>query len=131
MANWKVVYYRDLEDKCEIDDFLNALKSSQQAKILAWIDLLEQEGPTLPRPFADFLRDGIHELRIKISGNQIRIIYFFIFQDYIILTHPFVKSQKKVPDNEINKALKINNEFRKRFKDKRQFEIYLKENSYD
>lgn len=131
MTNWKVIFYKDNDNNCEIEDYLNSLKSKQQAKVLAWIDILEQEGPALPRPFADFIRDGIHELRIKVSGRPIRILYFFIFQNYIILTHQFIKSQNKVPIQEINKAIKIYHEFKYRFKDKKQFEKYLKENSYD
>ena len=99
MGNWKVKYYRDLENNCEVKDCINKLNLKQQAKVLAWIDLLEEEGPTLPRPFADFLREGIHELRIKVSGNQIRILYFFVFQNYIILTHALIKTQSKVPDH--------------------------------
>jgi hypothetical protein len=41
-----------------------------KAKILSWLSMLEEKGPILPRPYADLLRDGIHEIRIKLSGNQ-------------------------------------------------------------
>ncbi len=33
--------------------------------------LLEEKGPPLPRPYADLLTDGIHELRVKLSGIMI------------------------------------------------------------
>lgn len=131
MKNWELKYYKDIDNKCEVQEFIDKLNTNNQAKTLAWIDILKDEGPTLPRPFADFLRDGIHELRIKLSGNQIRIFYFFVFQNYIILTHSYVKKESKVPDKEINKALRIKNEFNKRFKNKNQFEKYLKENQDD
>jgi hypothetical protein len=39
-------------------------------------------GPTLPRPYADLLKDGIHELRIRLSGDHIRMLYFFCFRKF-------------------------------------------------
>ena len=124
---WIVKYYKDLEGNCEVKEFIENLKTKQQGKVLAWIDMLKKEGPALPRPFADLLRDGIHELRIKISGNQMRVLYFFIFQNYIILTHAIRKKQSKVPEKEINKAKKMKDDFNSKFKNKRQFEQFLKE----
>jgi hypothetical protein len=61
-------------------------------KVIAWIDKLQEMGPLLPRPYADILRDGIHELRIKVSRNQVRTLYFFVFESRIILTHPIYKN---------------------------------------
>ena len=79
---WVVTYYSDLQENCEVENFLNRLKDSQRVKALAWIDKLREEGPDLPRPFADLLKDGIHELRIKISDRQERILYFFVFEKF-------------------------------------------------
>lgn len=79
----------------------------------------------LPRPYSDILRDGIHELRIKLSGDQVRILYFFIYQENIILTHQFVKNTDKVPDMEIEKAIKIKNDFEKRFKSISEYDDYI------
>jgi len=41
------------------------LKVSQRDKVIAWIDKLQEMSPLLPRPYADILREGIHELRIE------------------------------------------------------------------
>lgn len=54
---------------------------------MSWISILEENGPILPRPYADLLRNEIHELRVKLSGSQVRILYFFCFEDFIVLTH--------------------------------------------
>lgn len=127
MNNWIVFYYIDQNENCEITDFLNSLKEKQCAKVLAWIDKLEEKGPELPRPFADLLEDGIHELRIKIAGSQERVLYFFVFRNYIILTHHFTKNEQTVSKSQINKAKKIRNDFNLRFKTLEQFEKYLNE----
>ncbi len=87
------------------------LKISQRDKVIAWIDKLQEMGPLLPRPYADILRDGIHELRIKVSSNQVRILYFFVFESRIVLTHPFYKNVSNVPEKEIKKAIHIRDEY--------------------
>ena len=111
---WKVIYYEE-NNKAEVYDFIESLMEKSQGKILAWISLLEDKGPTLPRPYADLLGNGIHELRIKLTGDQIRILYFFCYEDYIVLTNYFVKTTDKVPTNEINKALKCKESFLKKY----------------
>lgn len=85
--------------------------------------ILEEKGPTLPRPYADLLKEGIHELRIKLSGDQIRILYFFCYKDFIILTHAFNKTTDKVPEKEIQTALKYKEDFLKRTTESRLREV--------
>ena len=104
---WQVFGYQTDSGVCEVKDFIESRKREDQQKLLAWLALLEIEGPQLPRPYADLLRDGIHELRVKLSGNQIRILYFFFLRNKIMLTHTFSKTSAKVPDEEVRKAMKI------------------------
>ncbi len=77
--------------------------------------MLQEHGINLHRPFADTLEDGIHELRMKITGNQVRVLYFFCFKDIIVLTHDFVKTTAKVPVREIALAKKYRQDFLKRY----------------
>ncbi|PJZ51222.1 type II toxin-antitoxin system RelE/ParE family toxin [Leptospira adleri] len=113
---WKVYYYSESEDEeSEIESFINSKDERNQAKILAWIEKLEELGPNLPRPYADILKDGIHELRIKLSGDQVRILYFFCYKDYVILTNHFIKRSDKVPKSEIDKAVKRREIFLKKY----------------
>lgn len=69
---WKAIYYETENGDSEVYDFINHQKMTDKSKILAWISTLEEQGPNLPRPYADLLRNGIHELRIKLSGKQTR-----------------------------------------------------------
>lgn len=102
-SQWILEYY-DENGSCEIATWLDSLKESHRIKVLAWLNKLQEMGPLLPRPYADILRDGIHELRIKVGGGQYRVLYFFVFENNIVLTHPFLKNTKRVPDKEIEKA---------------------------
>jgi hypothetical protein len=96
-------------------EFIDSRNKRNQAKILSQISFLEEKGPTLPRPYADLLEDGIHELRIKLSGDQIRILYFFCYKNIIVLTHAFPKSTDKIPKPEIKKAQNYREDFMQRF----------------
>jgi hypothetical protein len=58
---------------------------------MAFIGLLEDRGPDLPRTYGALLAEGIHELRIKLTGMQTRILYFFCYQRNIVLTNVFEK----------------------------------------
>ncbi len=126
-SQWQVIYYETETGKSFVEDFIEAQNIRNQAKILNLISLLEEKGSNLPRPYADLLSDGIHELRIKISGDQSRILYFFCFQKYIVLTNTFIKTTDKVPSAEINKANQYRNDFLKRFT-KKDLEAAINEN---
>ena len=125
-TKWKILYFTKKEDQpSEIEIFINSKDERNQAKIFAWLDKLAELGPNLPRPYADLLIDGIHELRIKLSGSQIRILYFFCYKDYIILTNQFVKNTDKVPKAEINKAIKRRETFLQKYTEKILKELNL------
>ena len=89
VQTWHVIYFESADERCPMREFINARKVREQAKLLSWINLLKARGPHLPRPHADILTDGIHELRVTLSGNQVRCLYFFCYQN-IIGSYPCV-----------------------------------------
>ena len=58
-------------------------------------------------------------MRIKLSGDQIRILYFFAFKEFIILTHAFIKNTDKVSKSEVEKSKKYRNDFLRRYSEKK------------
>ena len=124
MEDWKVVYYEDADGVSEVYDYIEKQKPNIKAKILSWISMLEEKGPVLPRPYADLLKDGIHEFRIKLSGNQVRILYFFCYGNFIILTNHFKKNVAQVPEKEIKKADNLRQDFLERYSEKKLKEEY-------
>ena len=115
MSKWNIIYYESETGDCPIEKFIQSRKTVNKSKILSLLSILEEKGPNLPRPYADLLEDGIHELRIRLSGDQIRVLYFFCYKDFIILTHAFNKTSNKVPKKEINYAKKLKEDFLNRF----------------
>ena len=85
---YEVIFYLDKRERCPAEEFLNELELRIRAKVEKWMEKLEEEGPNLPRPFADVLRGKIRELRISFRSNRYRFLYFF-FGKKIIITHGF------------------------------------------
>lgn len=107
-ANREYVIYFYETDKgiCPVQKYLDLLPLKVRAKILKWIEKLEEYGPSLPRPFADTIRGKIRELRVIFASRQYRFLYFFHNKN-IIITHGFMKKTDKIPDNEIEKRIII------------------------
>lgn len=108
---WKIVYCDEQMNPCPVTEFIDGCNPKHQVKILRFLSLLEQMGPTLPRPYADLLKDGIHELRLKLSGDQIRMLYFFCFQKYIVFYVAFVKNTRQVPQKLIDRVKRYRESF--------------------
>ena len=121
---WHIVYYESIDGQCPMREFIDARSQRNQAKLLSWIGLLAEQGPHLSRPHADLLEDGIHELRVTLSGDQVRCLYFFCYRHFIVLTHVFVKTTGQVPKAEIRKTQAMRVDFLDRF-DERQLREYF------
>jgi len=109
-----VLFYQEREDSSPIIDWLQELQRTNRkgfAQCVGRIGQLQSEGYELRRPSADYLRDGIYELRAKHLKVQYRILYFFYGQNVAILAHGIIKEQSAVPDNEIDQAIKRKQKF--------------------
>jgi len=98
---YEVVFYTTEREDSPIDEFLDGLNVKTRAKVEAHIELLEEYGPNLKRPYADTVRGKIRELRIPYSSNQYRILYFFFMRDQIILTHALMKKTQELKEKDI------------------------------
>ena len=75
-----------------------------QHKCIVKLERLEELGHELRRPEADFLRDGIYELRVRFQSVNYRMLYFFHGQAIAIVSHGLTK-EDRVPDKEIELAI--------------------------
>lgn len=103
---WEIEYLISANEECPTLEFLNGLhKTTELPYVKNRLDLLEEFGDQLRRPISAPLRNHIYELRIPIHRKQFRILYFFFYQDRIVTCQGF-KKESKVPDSEIEKAIK-------------------------
>ena len=107
---YEVEFYVDERDRCPSREFLNETQVKVRAKITKWLEMLEREGPDLPRPYADIIKGKIRELRIGFGTNEYRFLYFFCGKR-IIITHGFIKKTDKVPVEDIEMADRIMKDF--------------------
>jgi len=113
---WEIEYYESPNGDCPTQEFLDGLDEKKELpRAMRQIDLLAEHGHMLRRPHADHLEDRIFELRIIVRHMQYRILYFFFYQDKIILSHGLQK-EDKVPQAEINRAKKHRLDYQSRNK---------------
>ena len=108
MLTWprraRLILYRDADGRVPFLDWLESLDSSTRAKCRVRLRRLAELGHQLRRPEADYVENGIHELRAKHARINHRMLYFFHGRE-IVLTHGFTKQQARVPRREIELAL--------------------------
>jgi hypothetical protein len=109
MPQSEVIFYREGETVF-VREWLKGLPNKVQRKCLIFIARVEMEGHELRRPIADFLRDGIDELRPSCQGVPYRILYFFSGRDVVVLSQGVTK-ESEVPDVEINRAVERKKKF--------------------
>jgi phage-related protein len=86
------------------------LPSKVQDKVYLRLERLREAGHELRRPEADFLRDGIYELRVSLRGVHHRILYFFHGTIAAVVSHGLVK-ERAVPPKEIDRAVERKKQF--------------------
>ena len=123
MPRTHVAFYQEADGEAPVVDWLRELLKTNQkawANCRARIELLAQFGHELRRPAADYLREGIYELRAKQGRVQYRLLYFFHGRQVAILAHSLTK-QDKIPEVDIERALTR----------KKLFEANPKEHTYE
>jgi len=101
-----IVYFREKNGSAPLVVWLDGLPEKAGFKCLARLRLLASEGHRLRRPAADYLRDGIYELRVRVGNVQYRILYFFHGHFSVVVSHGFTKHEAAVPPVEIEQALR-------------------------
>lgn len=109
---YRLMRYFETKFLEDADRFIAGLKPKTVRKILYNIDLSEQTND--PRLFKK-LEKEIWEFRTKYEGLQIRLVAFWDKVDsketLVMVTHGFIKKVDKVPGNEIDRAVRIREQY--------------------
>ena len=105
MARTDVYLYRNEDGELPLVGWLDKLPQKARLKCTERISRLAELGNELRRPEADFLRDGVYELRASFQGVHYRILYFFAGKAVVVLSHGLTK-EREVPHKEIERAIK-------------------------
>jgi phage-related protein len=99
----RIVFY-----KSYFQDFYDAQTEKVRLKIDFVLDLI-QVLDKIPEKFFKHMENtnGLYEIRIKVGSNIFRIFSFFDEGNLVIAINGFQKKTDKTPKNEIERALKI------------------------
>ena len=89
---------------------MQTLPLNVQEKIQYALLLLKTQ-ERLSVKFVKHLRDGIFELRVEYAGNIYRVFFIFDEGNIVVLFNGFQKKTQKTPDKEIEKAIRIKEEY--------------------
>jgi phage-related protein len=100
----KVVLYQEGDGSCPFLVWFGGLPAKVQDKCFLRLERLREVGHELRRPEADYLRDGVYELRVSLHGAHHRILYFFYGKVAAVVSHGLIK-ERVVPPKEIDLAV--------------------------
>jgi len=112
----EVIAYKDY-----FEIFLKKQPQKVQDKIFKIIEAIE----TLERVPKNYLKSiqgtkGLYEARISLASNIWRVFCFFDEGKLVILLNGFAKKTQKTPKKEIEKAVRLMNEYFKEKKEKQK-----------
>jgi phage-related protein len=102
----EVFFYQEESGRAPVVEWLTELRRSGRrayAKCVARITRLAEVGHELRRPEADYLRDGLYELRARQGHVQYRLLYFFHGRNVAILAHALTK-EGEIPEADLERA---------------------------
>jgi phage-related protein len=102
------IFYKDYFEKF----FINQ-SEKVKSKIIWTIELIE-ELERVPETYLKHIEstEGLYEIRIKLGSDIFRIFCFFDHGNLIILANGFHKKTQQTPKKEIERALKIMEEYK-------------------
>ncbi len=109
-----MLFYRTVDGKCPVQEFLDSLPGKVVQKIV-WVLRLLEDMDIVPASYFKKLAgtEDIWECRIQFGSNAYRIFCFFM-NNSVVLTHGFIKKSQKTPAGEIERAEAYRRDFLKR-----------------
>ncbi len=121
LRGWVVEYYKKENGNIPVLEYLLSLNAKMRAKAFSEIELLEKHGNELKEPYVKAIRGvkykGIFELRIKFASDISRIFYFCYHGKKYVLLHGFNKKSDKIPQRELERALRYKKDYERRCED--------------
>lgn len=98
------------DGKSQVKEFIKTLPQSDQKKIFALLCRTADHGTLSNEEKFRKLDDGIWEFK----SFQVRLLCYFERHRLIILTHGFIKKKDRTPKSEIDRAIRIRDELKKK-----------------
>jgi len=96
-------------NRSDLIEFIESLDDSSRAKIYGLIERTADYGPHPSREKYRKLHGGIELWELK--AGQVRIMLFYDETGNMVLTHGFLKKGDKTPKNQIDRGLRMKQEY--------------------
>ena len=110
MPQTQVVFYQEEDGSVPILEWFERLPEKALDKCRVKLERLRDLGHELRRPEADYLRDDIYELRVRVGSVNYRMLYFFHENIAAVVSHGLTK-EKRVPPKDIDLAVAAKKHF--------------------
>jgi len=102
-----IIFYKDYFQK-----FFVKQKEKVKDKIIWTFELIE-ELQRVPETYIKHIEstNGLYEIRVQLGSEIFRIFCFFDKGQLVVVTNGFQKKSQKTPKEEIEKAIKIKQEY--------------------
>lgn len=107
MKKRTILFYKDY-----FQDFFSQQRDKVKDKIIWTLQLIE-EIDRVPETYLKHIEstDGLYEIRVQSGSDIFRIFCFFDEGKLIVIANGFLKKTQKTPKKEIERALKIKEEY--------------------
>jgi phage-related protein len=106
----RVVFYQNDDGSVPILDWFDELPQKALDTYRVKPERLGDLGHELRRPEADYLRDGVYELRVRLGSVNYRMLYFFYEDVAGVVSHGLTK-ERRVPPKEVDRAVAAKRRF--------------------
>ena len=116
MPDWKIVFYVTADGRCPVEAFIADLPERVQARFAHVFELLQVFGLQVGEPFVKSIHGvrKLAEIRIRVSSNSHRVLFFTHTGGKLVLLHGFIKKSQKTPAREIRVAQQRMRDYLKR-----------------
>lgn len=92
-------------------EFMDELSIKERTKVRRALLLFETED-RIPRHYISYIRDGLYEFRISCGHKEFRLFFIYDGDTIVVLFNCYTKKTQKAPKREIDKAIKLMEEYK-------------------
>lgn len=90
---------------------MEKLSENERGKIKRALLLFETEDK-IPHHYIKYIRDGVYEFRVTYGNKEFRLFFIYDGDTIVVLFNCYTKKTQKAPKHEIEKAIRLKEEYR-------------------